>query len=183
MQTADQLKLPVSWQVRFMHWLRLTDAITIKVYHGYGHDRQLSVYGHVLHFGPVPRKKFRRSFLHNTLALLRLFMVKPIEKIEVSLQWEGKTFQCKTDKDGFFRIAWESQSEPPRGWNEVQIKAIRNGQQVAEAIGKVYVPYATQYGFISDIDDTFLISHSSSLRKRLWVLFTENARSRNLLKE
>ncbi|MEO6220629.1 MAG: App1 family protein, partial [Ginsengibacter sp.] len=30
----------------------------------------------------------------------------------------------------------------------------------------------------SDIDDTFLISHTSSLRKRLYVLFTRNARTR-----
>ena len=49
---------------------------------------------------------------------------------------------------------------------------------IATATGHVYIPYNTQYGFISDIDDTFLISHSSNLRKRLFVLFTQNARTR-----
>ncbi|MBC8154816.1 MAG: App1 family protein, partial [Bacteroidetes bacterium] len=44
--------------------------------------------------------------------------------------------------------------------------------------GEVHVPYPTQYGFISDIDDTFLISHSATKFKRLLVLLTENARCR-----
>ncbi len=43
---------------------------------------------------------------------------------------------------------------------------------------EVHVPYAKQYGFISDIDDTFLISHSATKLKRLLVLLTENAHSR-----
>ncbi|HYE56400.1 MAG TPA: phosphatase domain-containing protein, partial [Chitinophagaceae bacterium] len=46
----------------------------------------------------------------------------------------------------------------------------------------LFIPYPTQLGFISDIDDTFLISHSSNLRKRLFVLFTRNAHSRQPFK-
>jgi len=40
------------------------------------------------------------------------------------------------------------------------------------------VPHQTQYGFISDIDDTVLVSHSSTTGKKLRVLFTKNPRSR-----
>jgi phosphatidate phosphatase APP1 len=54
---------------------------------------------------------------------------------------------------------------------------------IAQSKGHVYVPFDTQYGFISDIDDTFLISHSSNMRKRLFVLFTQNARSRKPFEE
>jgi phosphatidate phosphatase APP1 len=58
------------------------------------------------------------------------------------------------------------------------VRAKRHGRVIGSSTGQLYIPYETQYGFISDIDDTFLISHSSNLRKRLFVLFTENARSR-----
>ena len=177
MQTNDQQK-PKSLKARFMHWLGLTNEVTIKVYHGYGYGNQLVIYGHVFKLSPTPRKKYRKSFLRNTWALLRLFMVKPFPFLQIEMQWKDQIHYCKTDTDGFFKFDWKDQPPLPQGWNEVVVKAKINNTILAESKGHVYVPYSTQYGFISDIDDTFLISHSSNLRKRLFVLFTQNARTR-----
>jgi phosphatidate phosphatase APP1 len=177
MQTSDQQKTS-SLKARFMNWLGLTRAVTIKVYHGYGHADQLMVYGHVLKLGPRPRKTYRKSFLRNSWALLRLFIVKPYPFAQVELQWEDQVLVAETDKDGFFKFEWKDQPPLPQGWVEVTVRARMHDTVIAESKGHVYIPYATQYGFISDIDDTFLISHSSNLRKRLFVLFTQNARSR-----
>ena len=44
--------------------------------------------------------------------------------------------------------------------------------------GSVYIPHQTQVAYISDIDDTFLISHTSKLRRRLFVLLTRHGRTR-----
>lgn len=161
-----------------MKWLGLTNEVTIKIYHGYGHPEQLTIYGHVLAISPLPRIKYRKSFIRNTLALLRLFMVKPYKKVQLEMEWENKFYYSETDQDGFFRFTWKDEPPLPKGWHEVTIKAMKMEKIVAVSKGHVYIPYDTQYGFISDIDDTFLISHSSNLRKRLFVLFTENARSR-----
>jgi phosphatidate phosphatase APP1 len=177
MQTNDQQK-PKSLKAWFMNWLGLTNDVTIKVYHGYGHGNQLVIYGHVFKLSPKPRKKYRKSFLRNTWALLRLFMVKPYAGIELQMNWKDQTYNCRTDTDGFFKFDWKNESLLQQGWNEVIVKAKINNNIIAEAKGKVFIPYSTQYGFISDIDDTFLISHSSNLRKRLFVLFTQNARTR-----
>lgn len=164
---------------RMFSWLRLTNRTVIKVYHGYGHAEQLTVYGHVLKFGPIPRKHFSQNVLTNTLALLRLFMVKPYPRAKVQMKWEGQIFTSETDDDGFFRFEWKDQPPLQQGWHDVEVKAVnKNGDFISSGRGSVYIPYPTQYGFISDIDDTFLISHSSNLRKRLYVLFTENAHSR-----
>ena len=163
---------------RLLNWLHLTDEVTIKVYHGYGHAEQMGIHGHVLKLSPLPRKKYRKSFIRNTLALLRLFIVKPFENIDVKLQWKDQSYFTKTDKDGFYKFDWKDNSSLSQGWHEVIVQASINHVTIAESKGHVYIPYDTQYGFISDIDDTFLISHSSNLRKRLFVLFTQNARSR-----
>ncbi len=79
---------------RLLHLLRITDHTIIKVYHGYGHAEQLTVYGHVLKFGPVPRKRYSQNIITNTLALLRLFMVKPYPKAQVQMEWNGEVFRC-----------------------------------------------------------------------------------------
>ena len=167
-----------SLRKRLMSWLRLTNEVTIKVYHGYGHTQKMMIHGHVFRTGPLPRKKYRRSFIHNTLALLRLFMVKPFAGIRVEMEWENKIYHATTDVDGFFKFEWTDEPPLPKGWQDVEVKAYLGESMISQSSGHIYVPHETQYGFISDIDDTFLVSHSSNLRKRLLVLFTQNARSR-----
>ncbi|MGZ3957197.1 MAG: App1 family protein [Flavisolibacter sp.] len=176
MQTTDQAGR--SWRSRWMKRLGFSDQTTIKPYHGYGYNDCLTIQGHVFRFGPLPRKKYRRSFIRNTLALLRLFMVKPFGGAYLRLKCENEFHYTKTNDDGFFKFEWKEKSPIPKGWHGVEIQALNGQEVVAAAQGKIYVPHETQYGFISDIDDTFLVSHSSNMRKRLYVLFTENARSR-----
>ncbi len=177
MQRTDQTKKR-GLKARILQWLGLTNHPTVKVYNGYGHHERLSIYGHVFTFSPLPPRRFRKSFIYNTWALLRLFMVKPFPYADVEMEWEGKVLKTKTDDEGFFKFNWKDDPPLPEGWHQVKVKAGRDGKFFAFSSGSIYVPHATQYGFISDIDDTFLISHSANLRKRLYVLFTQNARSR-----
>ena len=180
MEIGYQSALPKkTWKERLLYSLRLTNKSIIKVYHGYGHPEQMNIYGHVLKFGPVPRTHYRKSFITNTLALLRLFMVKPYPKATVQMEWKGEILTAETDDDGFFLFEWKDKPPLLQGWYEIVVNMPgKNGSIIAQGKGSIYIPYSTQYGFISDIDDTFLISHSSNLRKRLFVLFTENAHSR-----
>jgi phosphatidate phosphatase APP1 len=177
MQRTDQLEKR-NWSTRLLNWMGLTNEPTIRVYHGYGYVDKLSLFGHVLRVGPLPRKKYRKSVVRNTLALLRLFLVKPYAGVKVEVTWNGKRYEAQTDKDGFFRLDWTQAPPLPQGWQRVEVRGRVAGRELTPATGKIYIPHETQYGFISDIDDTFLVSHSANLRKRLYVLFTQNARSR-----
>lgn len=178
MQTSSQAFVPQkSFTTRFLNRLGLTNEITIKVYHGYGHTHNLILYGHVLQLSPLHRTKYTKSILHNMLALLRLFIVKPYPFITVQLHWKEQIITTQTDSDGFFKFEWNDSTAAKAGWHTVTVTATIAGKKVA-GTGAVYMTHPTQYGFISDIDDTFLISHSSSLIKRLRLLFTQNARSR-----
>jgi phosphatidate phosphatase APP1 len=107
-------------------------------------------------------------------------MVKPYPHAKLQMEWKGTVYKAETDEDGFFRFVWKDEQSLSHGWHNIEVNMPgNNGSIEAQDKGLVYVPHSTQYGFISDIDDTFLISHSSNLRKRLFVLFTENARSRD----
>jgi phosphatidate phosphatase APP1 len=180
MQTTDHKEKVDQrrWKERLLNLFRLTAEPTVKVYHGYGHENKLTVFGHVFQLSPFPRKQYRQSFLRNTLALLRLFLVKPLKRCSVQLEWKGVQYDAETDTDGFFKFDWEDSDPFDKGWLPVNIKAFKDQKVIASATGRIYIPHATQYVIISDIDDTFLISHSANMRKRLQVLFTQNARSR-----
>lgn len=151
---------------------------TVKVYHGYGRDGQLQVFGHVFSLAPRPRRTYNRNVLRNMWALIRLFVVRPKADAAVHLVWQGERIDAVTAKDGFFHFQWAPQQPTDAGWHTVTVAHTEKGEVLAEGEGSIYIPYRTQYGCISDIDDTFLVSHSSRLLKRLYLLFTRNARTR-----
>ncbi len=167
------------WKINewLLNKLHITRKPVIKVYNGYGDADMLLVYGHVLRQSPLPKRKFRKNFWSNSLSLFRLFMTEPVRHATVRLDWNGSLLEVRADRDGFFKFEWKAPKEPPPGWHPIQVTMEYKGQ-VIRGHGKVLVPFLTQYAFISDIDDTFLISHSANLRKRLYVLLTKNARTR-----
>jgi phosphatidate phosphatase APP1 len=166
-----------------LKWLGLTNELTVRMYHGYGQAGRYVVYGHVLNLGPLPRKKFSKNVWKNTAALMRLFMVRPLAGARLQLRWEGEVFKTLSEDDGFFKIDWSVNRHLEPGWHPIQVEMTdEEGNTITTGSGYILIPFATQLGFISDIDDTFLISHSSNLRKRLYVLFTRNAHSRQPFK-
>jgi len=165
---------------KFLHLFKLTNEPVVKVYHGYGNVSQMIVFGHVFSLSPLPRKKYRKNFWTNTFALIRSFMVVRMPGVAVRMVWGGTVCETTTAKDGFFRFEWKHQTPMAAGIYKIQVQYYSKETRAvfATGIGSVIIPHINQYSFISDIDDTFLVSHSSNLRKRLYVLLTKNAHSR-----
>lgn len=172
---AQKLKLKV------FRLFRLHNGPALKLYKGFGNETTCVIYGHALSLSPFQRKTFRNIFIINSLALLRMFMVRPMKNARLLLQYNGNTYETFSEKDGFFRFEWDRNGELQAGNMKVKVLLMkRNSDKIVRASceGEIIIPSPTSFAFISDIDDTFLISHSSNLRKRLFVLLTENARSR-----
>jgi phosphatidate phosphatase APP1 len=110
--------------------------------------------------------------------MLRLFMVKTDPKAKLKLVWDGITYETETEDDGFYKFEVVTPQPLSPGWHNVNVELQLSSNSTVTAAGEFFIPYVYEYAFISDIDDTFLISHSSKLRKRLYVLLTKNARSR-----
>lgn len=156
----------------------------MKVYHGYGHTHNLVVYGHLLRNKAQVRHRYTDDVFANIVHLLRLFFVKPVAGVSLRLTWNDQEIFSKTEMDGFFKFEWKSNQEVAAGSHKVNIDAVdENLQVLATGVGQVFVPHITQYAFISDIDDTVLVSHSATIGKRLRVLFTKNPRSRKAFRD
>ncbi len=162
----------------FLNKLHITRRPVVRVYNGYGDRDLLLIYGHVLRQSPLPKRKFRKNFWSNTMSLLRLFMVEPFRGVKVQAEWQGEVIEAETDNDGFFKLEWKPQGTLEEGWHTITVTISSGKYKGLKGEGRILVPHNTKYLFISDIDDTFLISHSSNLRKRLFVLLTKNARTR-----
>ncbi len=134
----------------------------------------------MLKLSPMLRKTYRQTWIINFFSMLRLFMVKPYKGARLSMEWEGKILYTQAQGDGFFKFEWPTEISPTQGWHSISVHLEEEKYKAKkiEGKGQVYIPFDSTYAFVSDIDDTFLISHSSRLRRRLYVLFTKNARSR-----
>jgi len=159
---------------------RLNHHPVIKVYNGFGNAEKIIVLGHVLRLSPFPRKHFRQNWITNLFSILRLFMVIPFSNARISIEWNSNIYFTTAEKDGFFRLEIFPKAPPNEGWQKVLVRLEEKKYRLQniQGNGNVYIPFTSQHAFISDIDDTFLISHSARLRRRLYVLFTKNAHSR-----
>jgi phosphatidate phosphatase APP1 len=152
---------------------------TVKIYHGYGHKEDLFVFGHVIKGKPAKENMFSDKIFNNFLHLIRLFLIQPIAKARVQLIWENQIFYAKTESDGYFKFEWQSETDVSKGWHLVTVNYLNDTNEIiASGEGKIYIPNSTQYAFISDIDDTVLVSHSADSGKKLRVMFSKNPRQR-----
>ncbi|WP_293310451.1 App1 family protein [Pedobacter sp. UBA5917] len=157
----------------------MNKSVSVKVYHGYGHTYNLVVYGHVFKRRAKTKQVYSNNILVNIVHLLKLFILKPYAFVEVRLQFFGQTVYNKTEGDGFFKFEWKAGQDIAAGWHDVKVEAIdQHGNVLNAGAGKIYVPHITQYAFISDVDDTVMVSHSATIGRRLRELFIKNPHTR-----
>nr|WP_294877427.1 phosphatase domain-containing protein [uncultured Pedobacter sp.] len=161
----------------------MNKSVSVKVYHGYGHTHNLVVYGHVFKFRAKTMQGFSNNLFVNIIHLLKLFVLKPYPHVQVRLTFNGQEVYRKTEYDGFFKFEWSANENVDAGWHGVKIEALdKDGKILAIGLGQVFVPHITQFAFISDIDDTVMVSHSATIRRRLRELFIKNPRTRKTFK-
>lgn len=162
----------------------MNKSVSVKVYHGYGHKHNLVVYGHVFKHKAKTQQIYSNNIFVNILHLLKLFVLKPYAFVNVRLQFFDQTVYNKTENDGFFRFEWRADRDIAAGWHFVKIDALDDdGNVLNSGEGKVYVPHITQFAFISDVDDTVMISHSATIGRRLRELFIKNPHTRKTFPE
>ena len=156
----------------------------LKVYRGYASDKLLVIFGHVFKKSPVPlseKTKFKHAY-----SVLRTFRRKTISNADVYLHYNNKKIHTKTLKDGYFRFSIPLQTtfqdNAESGWKKMEVELNHEGKSVKRTT-EILRPYDGKLAFISDIDDTFLISHTNNLFKKLYVLLWRNVNDRKIFED
>lgn len=153
----------------------------IKLYRGYANKNELVVFGHVVHSYPSGDHKYTRKGFRYARTIIQLFSIKSIPHIPVVLRIGSLTTQVTAEDDGYFRFQVPLPEEMAGGWHpyEVTVDTIQGGKSYqTKSQEEFFVPYPSSYGIISDIDDTFLISHSRKSFRKLFVLLARNVQAR-----
>jgi len=150
--------------------------IKLKVYRGFASDSRLHVSGHV--FKKIDPSSFNLEYnlIRYAYNMWRTFNIETISDLEVKLDFQGLTATTKTDNKGYYEFQLDHNLNLSPNWYKVGVKAKHNNQLITQ-YGEI-LKAAGGSGIISDIDDTFLVSHSNSIFKKLYVLLTKNLTKR-----
>src|SRR5690606_8679197 len=108
-----------------------------------------------------------------------MFRIKPINNINITLTFRNLEITTKTLDDGYFRFDVPFNEELESGWHTYQVTCKVGKIGIVEQ-GELLKPFESKLGIISDIDDTFLISHSNSFFKKLYVMLLKNINNRKI---
>ncbi|RNL90686.1 DUF2183 domain-containing protein [Sinomicrobium pectinilyticum] len=154
----------------------------LKIYRGYANDREIVVMGHVFKKYDPGIFDLKKRWYRHAWAVIRMFSIKTIGNVEVTFRFKDMEASTRTLNDGHFRLTLPYEDDLESGWHSFTVETTIEGVTQKKE-GEFVKPYAGEYGVISDIDDTFLISHSGNIFKKLYVLLTKNINKRHVFEE
>ena len=151
----------------------------IKLYRGYVNDQELVVFGHVFNsLAPDKYEIDRRGYRH-AKSVYKMFTINPVKNVKIHLHFKDLEVVTKTVDDGYFRFNIPYNKFLESGWHPYSVTCNLNGKGIVER-GELLKPFKSKLGIISDIDDTFLISHTQNFFKKLYVILTKNIDNREV---
>lgn len=153
----------------------------LKLYRGYANEQELIVMGHV--FRPTSKTDydFQKKNFSNAVSVIRMFRIKTQGNADVYLHLKDRKIHTKTLDDGYFKFCIPY-TESMVGWLDYKVSITHEGEEITES-ATFLKPHIGNYGFISDIDDTFLVSHTRNAFLKLYILLFKNVNNRKVFEE
>jgi len=154
----------------------------LKLYRGYANNQEFIVFGHVFKQSSAGNYEFEKKRFKNARSVLRMFLIKTIPNADVYLEHNGVRIHTKALSDGYFKFCIPLKEELAHGWADYYVSTFYNGEEIREK-GTYIRPYEGNLGFISDIDDTFLVSHTRNFFKKIYILLWKNINDRKIFED
>ncbi len=155
----------------------------IKLYRGYANEGELIVFGHLFRPNTANSYEFEKKRFKNARSIIKMFRVQTIPNAEVFLELNGKKIHTKTLDDGYFKFCIPLKEQLGYGWADYYVGTYcSDGKEIREK-GSYIRPHEGNLGFISDIDDTFLVSHTRNFFKKLYILLWKNINDRKIFED
>jgi len=153
--------------------------LDLKLYRGYVNENELVIFGHIFKSWAPDKYSLDRRGIKHAVSIIHMFRIKPLKNFEVRLKFKNLDVVTKTMDDGYFKFCVPFNEPLESGWHdyEVSVKVFDFG---IINRGELLKPFESKVAIISDIDDTFLVSHSNNIFKKLYVMLLKNINKRKI---
>lgn len=154
----------------------------LKLYRGYANENELIVMGHI--FRPTSKSdyNFEKKSFKNARSVINLFKIKTIANYDVYLNYGLQKIHTKTLDDGYFKFCIPLEKANDFGWQNYEVSHVYNNETFS-CKGTYIRPHDGNLGIITDIDDTFLVSHTNNFFKKLYILLFKNVNGRRIFED
>ena len=185
----DRLDAWLTRGAALLGWLR---PLQILSYRSYGTASSFYLKGRLLADQGIAAPAITDSRWRNFQSMYRRFNSREVAGAELLITLpDGQIYRTITDKEGYFHLVLTPTALPqPMAylWYPVPIRLLRVPAPLRQpmlavtGLAQVLVPPATaEFGVISDIDDTILVTEATSLRRMLGNVLFRNAHSHRVL--
>jgi len=156
--------------------------LDLKLYRGYANAEELIVFGHVFQSWSPDQYRMDRKGIRHAVSIIHMFRIKPLKNVPVTLTFKNLEVTTKTLVDGYFRFAIPYTEKLEPGWHPYEVVCKVHDFGIVEC-SELLKPFESKVGVISDIDDTFLVSHSGNFFMKLYVLLLKNINKRKVFED
>jgi phosphatidate phosphatase APP1 len=172
-----------AFRFRIKRRFGLLDPFEILPYRGHGTNWELFLKGRVLEETGITHAGRDDAVWLNVLNMARRFASDEVAGARVLASFGGLQAEATADTEGFFEVRFrlEESLDGPARWHPVQLELLSPpspGGGEVRSVGHVLVPHGAGFGVISDLDDTILRSHATSVLKMAWIVVRNNAHTR-----
>lgn len=162
----------------------LLEPLKIFPYYGFGNEKYVFIKGRVLENEKVKEKDPDGSDWEHIKDTYKRFETDEIPHIKVSASFAGREMEMETDEEGFFEFEFKFYTpvDYVKHGKKVKFKLLETltENDETEAEGLIFVPNKeTEFGIISDIDDTVLVSKITHFLARLKLSLLDDASERS----
>ncbi|MGB0522746.1 MAG: App1 family protein [Flammeovirgaceae bacterium] len=165
--------------------LKLLDKIKVVIYNSYGNENCVYIRGRVLEDKKIKAATDEDGIVDNLLRTYKRLESDEVPGALLEVEFNGVKKEVKSDNEGYFYLPFEF-DEPilySKKRHQFTIKLLDfpvNTEVNSEGVqGEIFLPPAvTDFGVISDVDDTIMRTDATNLFRMAWTTFTGNARTR-----
>lgn len=169
------------WLLRLEERLGLLKPVQIVVFRSFGTPDALHVWGRVVETKAIEGTTEKSSTWQNVLNTLHRLESTEIPGAHVRAHFGGKTWDTRSDEEGYFVLTFSPGETLAPGWHEVMLELVDSIGEPAERVAReqVLVPASdAEFAVVSDIDDTIVVTKSTELFRQMAILFGDGARDR-----
>ena len=138
------------------------ERVVISPYRGFGRGNELLLKGRVLAEKKITRARGAEPLWRNMINTWRRFSSDEVGGARVTASYRDAVGESVSDDEGHFQIRLEPHElDPSKLWHEVRLTIPESG--VSAVANVMMPPEDAEFGIISDIDDTVLVTNATSL--------------------
>ncbi len=153
--------------------------IRLVSYYGYGNNNLINIEGRILKDRKITIAKSDDTIFENIERMYKHFNTIELSGVSITATYGNETKTTISDEEGYYKFQFPFQPNNNQSWHQVDLKLSEGQGFKATETGWIQTPVnKTNFGVISDIDDTIIQTGATNLLKSINTTFTKNALTR-----